>query len=515
MWALTKMHHDSGSHLLPIDSMRLDGLSPQQLFASARILHGANVLLTGPAGSGKSELLKRLVEHWNETGVPYALCATTGIAALQIGGQTLHSYFKVRPSDDEESTTSEDLYRIMYDRFKKGYWAKIIRPWKSLRILVIDEVSMIRPALLSKLSGLLQLVRASGGAFGGIQCIFVGDFFQLPPVGVIKYLFEYAWFYDMIQERLVLDQIFRQTDTNFTGLLNRMRINALTNDDYAMLESRVGAEVSKFGVTPTELWSTKRDVEAYNQMKLGQLDGQAQSFARHSGLKMGHRRVLSEGDSKAAAFLLDKFLHDADLPETLVLKGPVADVVADTKPSVGAQVMLTYNLDQERGLVNGSRGVVVGFEMPEARHRPASSSILTDFDTDETKAYIRGHVAPKVTFLCGDTKVTILVPYVRWSRTLDIRDDVRPLAYAWSIPLKLAWATTVHKSQGQSLDCVSVCLDRSMFADGQAYVAVSRVRSFDGLTITKFDRSAIKSNEKVAEFYKRDFGYFKTLEDIS
>jgi ATP-dependent DNA helicase PIF1 len=369
---------------------------------------------------------------------------------------------------------------------------------------------MVSPTLLQKLDGFLQLVRLSGAPFGGLQVIFVGDFYQLPPVGAPKFLFEFPWFYTVIQERLILTELFRQRDPVFGGLLNRMRSGSLTEDDYAILQSRVGAPVDglQYGVAPTELWSTNRDVERYNADKLSQLKGPMYTYARHSGIKL--KKALTDSESKQSKFLLDKFLRDLNIPESLVVKGPV---VATEEPKEvlepGAQVMLTFNLDTERGLVNGSRGVVVGHTKPDLlKHRPMHKSIFHDFDLQTLKCYVKDMECPIVTFLCNGSKVTILVPWCRWTRPVTLSSDTKALAYCWCIPLKLAWATTVHKSQGQSLDSVSVSLDRTVFADGQAYVAVSRARTLAGLTFKSFDRSAVLCNQKVKRFYELDFGFY-------
>jgi ATP-dependent DNA helicase PIF1 len=492
--------------------MKLDGLGAQQLFAVGRILAGTNVLLTGPAGTGKSEILKRLVDHWDSEGISYALTASTGIAAIQIGGRTLHSAFSLSPNDDDEASSGEALYKLVHERCAK-FWTTITKTWKRLKVLVIDEISMVSPTLVYKLHGFLQLVRLSGSPFGGLQVIFVGDFYQLPPVGAPKFLFEYPWFYTIIQERLTLTELFRQRDPVFGALLNRMRSGSLTEDDYGLLESRLQAPVDglQYGVAPTELWSTNRDVERYNTDKLSQLKGPMYTYGRHSGIKL--KKALTDSESKQSNFLLDKFLRDLNIPESFVVKGPVVASEATDGPKTilepGAQVMLTFNLDTDRGLVNGSRGVVVGNSKPDLlKHRPMHRSIFHDFDLPTLKCYVKDMECPIVTFLCNGSKVTILVPWCRWTRPVTLSSDTKALAYCWAIPLKLAWATTVHKSQGQSLDSVSVSLDRTVFADGQAYVAVSRARTLAGLTFKSFDRSAVMCNERVKRFYEQEFGHY-------
>jgi ATP-dependent DNA helicase PIF1 len=206
-------------------------------------------------------------------------------------------------------------------------------------------------------------------------------------------------------------------------------------------------------------------------------------------------------DATNQDIVLDKFMKDCNLSVKYDLKGPVdAESSAEgSSDDVGAQVMLTWNLNVEKNLVNGSRGVIVGFQSAPPRMSYDKSAM--EFYDAEPKLYVRNMLMPQVRFLCPDgTSQTILVPFVRASRTYGSISNQQN-AWAYTIPLKLAWATTVHKSQGQSLDCARVSLDASVFADGQAYVAISRVRSLDGLTLSSYCPECIKANAKVIDYY--------------
>jgi ATP-dependent DNA helicase PIF1 len=472
------------------------GLGPSQLKAFAKIVNGESLFVTGSAGTGKTELLRRVIKQWLSNGTKFAITASTGIAAIGVGGKTFHSFMWLRPDDEDSAVTSDHIF----DRLVKSKSFKFYQnTMRSLESLVIDEISMLGPDLLSKASDVLKIVRQCGEPFGGLQVVLVGDFFQLPPVKASKFLFEEPIFSQTIQATVTLLEVFRQKDTVFVDLLRRMRTATLTDSDHNLLESRVGADISTFGIVPTELWSTNKDVDQLNCDKLSQIKSPVVSFKRHHGMK------CSTGFNSVA---MDKFLKDMNVPEKVDLKGPVAvnGGAAETgqDESVGAQVMLTYNLNTERGLVNGSRGVIVGFEKaPETRC--VSLSFLDDFEDDEDfadKAFIRNMEMPKVRFLCDGVPVTILVPYVCLSRKSAMEGlKTKATCFAWTMPLKLAWATTVHKSQGQSLDCVKATLDRTIFADGQAYVAVSRARTLEGLTLTSYDRSVVKANSAVKAFY--------------
>lgn len=477
-----------------------DGLGPSQLSAYAKIINNESVFVTGSAGTGKTELLKRVVDYWNSVEHKFAITASTGIAAINICGKTFHSFMWLRPEDEDSDVTAEAIvHRLANTKFYKFYRNIMI----NLQSLVIDEISMLGPSILEKASDVLKIVRGCGELFGGLQIVFVGDFFQLPPVKGPKFLFEMDFFNRSIQSIETLNEVFRQKDSAFIQLLGRMRTGSLIEADHCLLESRVGADISRFGIVPTELWSTNKDVDQLNNDKLAQIKAPIVTYKKYQGMKS------PTGFQDTA---MDKFIKDMRIPDKVDLKGPVEDTsggdnqvgaqnASQVGSHVGAQVMLTYNLNTERGLVNGSRGVIVGFDTaPDIKC--VSSTFFDDYDGYTDKAFVRQVPMPKVRFLCDGQPVTILVPYVCISRKSSMEGlKTKVTCYAWIMPLKLAWATTVHKSQGQSLDCVKATLDKTIFADGQAYVAVSRARTLEGLTLTAYDRQSVRANEAVKKFY--------------
>jgi ATP-dependent DNA helicase PIF1 len=466
----------------------VEGLDASQLTAFHKIIEGQNVFVTGQAGTGKSELIKRIVHCWTDEGLKHAICATTGIAAVSIGGRTFHSVFWVRPGDEDPAIKAEDIYKRIRDTRAGAYYVRIMR---ALQAVVIDEVSMMSVGLLQKTSDLMKFVRQNGRAMGGLQVVMVGDFFQLGPVdrSALKPLFQTEVFRDMYESSIMLKTMYRQSDEAFQSLLGRMRTGRLTPEDIHVLQSRVGADVSVDGIVPTILYATNRDVDAVNEGALGELPGPVETFSRHAGHGIVRARDLT-GGTEASAAALEKFLRD------------LRD--SEVRLKVGAQVMLTFNF-LDLGLVNGSRGVVEDFvEVTDRAKGPKGfpPEILDDLTKKHRSVLIKGRKFPRVKFLKADgTSISILVPLVRFERRTD---DV--LAYAWACPLRLAWATTVHKSQGQTLDCVQISLDSSVFAEGQAYVAVSRARCLRGLSLSAFDPAVVRANSAVLEFYEATFG---------
>lgn len=406
-------------------------------------------LLTGDAGTGKTTLVNTFVKKSQDLKRKIVVTATTGIAAVNVNGRTIHSFLKIFPDD---STLTKD--EIALRNGKNSYFCKTLQ---SLQTLVIDEASMLDIDLFEKIDYVLKWCRRNMAPFGGVQLILVGDFFQLPPVrrdrsDGLKFIFQMPLFYEL--ERMELHTIFRQDEPAFSSLLRRMRRGELRAEDLQILESRLNAEVSISGIEPTKLFSRNLDVDTFNSKKLAELSGDERIFTSSSTAT-----VLPECKKEELVRIAhDKFDKDNNIgPLTL---------------KEGAQVLLTYNLDLAKGLCNGSRGVVVGF---------VEAGPLVRFLDPKRKPFDR---------------LIEAVPISRIDRDLKVEFT----ANAW-VPLKLAWATTIHKSQGLSLDCVEIALDESIFEEGQAYVAVSRARTLDGLSFSAFKPGVIRTNSDVKAFY--------------
>jgi ATP-dependent DNA helicase PIF1 len=421
-------------------------LTEDQQAAFDAIQEGRNVFLTGPAGTGKSYLLHYILDHMK--GKRIVLTAMTGCAALLISTQThkaktLHSWAGIGLGKESATELCKKI-RASYHSHKR---------WMCIDMLVIDEISMMSPELLEKLNTIAKTLRKSQKPFGGIQVLFVGDFYQLPPVtgGTFgtetAFAFETPQWDEIIECSAHLTTISRQKDPQFQSLLNETRNGKLSKKSIELLKSRMIAYDTE-EIKPTLLFSRRADVDRINEKSLAALTGDRQTY--------DVRIVLGPKAGPVSSTAFEEFKKRAEKDAQYSVKLELA---------VGAQVMLIVNLDMDGGLVNGSRGIVVGFE--------------------------GGY--PLVKFRNGLTE-----KLDRHSWSLDDNDDV----FHSQIPLRLAYAVSIHKAQGATLDCALIDVGPSTFEYGQAYVALSRVKSIDSLYIKAFDPRVIKAHPKVIQFYE-------------
>ncbi|XP_038128037.1 ATP-dependent DNA helicase PIF1 [Cyprinodon tularosa] len=413
-------------------SLPVRRLSREQTAVLSAVLSGKNVFFTGSAGTGKSFLLKRIIGSLPPKST--FATASTGVAACHIGGTTLHSFAGI-------GSGSAPLEQCIELAQRPG----VLQHWTSCRHLIIDEVSMVEAQFFDKLESVARSVRRSTEPFGGIQLIVCGDFLQLPPVSKGKekasFCFQARSWRKVIQVNMELTEVRRQTDQSFISVLQAVRVGRVTEEVTAKLLKSAYHQIERDGILATRLCTHKDDVELTNQNKLQQLPGTLRTFEA-----------------------LDS---DPEQVKTIDAHSPVSRLI---QLKVGAQVMLTKNLDVARGLVNGARGVVVAFDSGKQGF-------------------------PCVRFLCGATEV--LRPE-RWV----FKSAGGTHLSRQQLPLKLAWAISIHKSQGMTLDCVEISLAR-VFESGQAYVALSRARSLEGLRVMDFDPHVVRADPDVLLFYRK------------
>lgn len=429
-------------------------LNSDQSLAFDAVKSGKNIFLTGPAGSGKSFLIRHIVEWAPTVSRTIAVTALTGCAALLLGkAKTLHSWSGI-------GLGKESVETLVTNILKKP---KQKRVWKKTDILIIDEVSMMTPELFEKLDLIGKRIRASEKPWGGIQLILCGDFFQLPPVvkGISgemllpgRFAFESLVWKASHLIPVVLNKIERQTDPAFQTLLNECRIGAPSAATLALLKSRQGLDWKTQLIRPTLLFSRNADVDIINEKNIAALKKPLHMYDAET-------KIEKNPEDPEAEIPLGEYLTRV---ETKL--DTDANYCAHLELCVGAQVMLLINKDIEAGLVNGSRGVIINF---------------------------RTDGIPVVQFRHGDP---VAIERHRWTS-----NDCTAV-HREQIPLRVAYAITIHKSQGATLDCALVDIGSSTFEFGQAYVALSRVRSLEALYIHTLNASKIRAHPAVTKYYE-------------
>lgn len=402
---------------------------------------GANVFLTGEPGSGKSHMINRYVEYLRSCGVEPSITASTGIAATHIGGMTIHSWCGIGV---RSKLTSHDL-DLMMDK------DRLVRRLRAARVLIIDEVSMLSGDTLALVEQVCRALRDSTEPFGGLQVVLAGDFFQLPPVAprggeeAVKSISldggdwsPFAFMGTAWQKAnpivCYLTEQHRQEDPAFLRSLSAIRKGEVTDEVRQCFTNRCIEPPAE--VEHTKLYAHNFAVDRLNDARLRTLPGERHDFAMTASGAPGIVEGLKRGCLS---------------PETLSLK-------------VGAKVMFTKN-SVEGKFVNGTTGEVVGFSK------------------------VNGN--PQVQTINGKM---IDVELAEWS----IFDGMKCLGMIKQIPLRLAWAITIHKSQGMSLDAAIMDLTAA-FEYGQGYVALSRVRTLAGLYLLGYNERAFEVHPDVFE----------------
>ena len=434
--------------------------STEQTIAYNKYIEGKNIFITGPGGTGKTALIRHIRQDAYRKGNDIQVCALTGCAAvlLECKAKTVHSWAGIGLGNGPIAQT---VTRIMKNRFVKTNW-------KSIDTLVIDEVSMMSQKLFELLDAVGKACRKNPRPFGGIQLIFAGDFYQLPPVGnkdepeTTKFCFESPLWLETfkIEDHVCLDTIFRQSDPVYQRILNQVREGRLKRSSADLLLAHVGREMaSDIQVRPTKLFPTRNKVEAINSNEMSKLEGKDYEY------KIKHRTDLEMSTQERVIRL--GFTKEQIQTELMYLQG---NIMCDEtiKLKVGCQVMCIANIELNNGdtLCNGAQGIMIGINaegLPIVKFRNGYQMAMSH------------HVWPSE-----------LIPGVGVSQ----------------IPLILAWALTIHKAQGSTLEIAEVDAGSNIFECGQTYVALSRVKSLEGLFLSSFDAKRIRINRKVQEFYE-------------
>lgn len=437
-------------------------LSREQQIAFDKYVQGNNIFITGPGGAGKSELIRMIYKHANARFKNIYVTALTGCASILLNckAKTLHSWAGIGLGN---GTTEQLIMKIKKNKFLKAVW-------KGTDILVVDEVSMLSLKLFNILNEIGKAVRGNQKPFGGIQLIFSGDFYQLPPVGdhlepdTQRFCFESDDWNSVFHRdcQIELKKIFRQTDEVYSSILNQIREGRIKKRSNELLLEYVGREIDQNLVAePTKLFPTKNKVEQINITKMSALHGKEKDYK----IKYIKDLEMTKGEKEVR-----RQFTDQDIQIELDFLSGNLMCEKEMKVKIGAQVMCIINIKSEVGdilICNGSQGIV--------------------------KEFCEVTGSPKVKYNNG---IEMVMNRHNWA------SDKIPGIGVSQIPLILSWALTIHKSQGATLDAAEIDVGSGIFECGQTYVALSRVKSLNGLYLTSFDAGRIRINKKVKEFYE-------------
>lgn len=445
--------------------------SEEQQLAFNKYVEGKNIFITGPGGTGKSALIKHIQRDAYNKGKYIQVTALTGCAAvlLECKAKTLHSWSGIGLG---KGPIEQLIKKVLKNKHSKTLW-------KETNILVVDEVSMMSLKLFETLDAIGKSVRKNSKPFGGLQLIFSGDFYQLPPVGdrddpdTSKFCFESEFWHLTFpkQEHIQLRKIFRQTDPVYQGILNQVREGRLKRSSNDALLHNVGREIDQTAtIRPTKLFPTRNKVDSINASEMCKLSGDEVEYKLkyHADLEMtpNERLIRLNYSPEQIKTELEYLKGNLRCDENIRLK-------------IGSQVMCIVNIELTNGemLCNGSQGIVVRFSTMDKKQ-------------------------PVIRFNNG---YEMTMNYHIWP------SENIPGVGVSQLPLILAWALTIHKAQGATLDVAEIDAGSGIFECGQTYVALSRVKSLEGLYLTSFDARKIKINKKVQEFYQELANIASTL----
>lgn len=416
-------------------------LNTKQQLAVSQTMDGENILITGPAGTGKSFTIKYIIELLRANNKSVGLTATTGTAAFIIGGQTIHSFMGM--GIGEESTAD------IFIKIKKK--AGIYRTLVELDVLIIDEVSMLDAALLEKISDILCYVKSHSlkdtellnKPFGGIQIIFIGDFCQLAPVKGFYCFLSKLW-KDANIKVIMLDELVRQNDDLlFQKMLQIIRKGKCTENILKVLNALKDTQFED-EIIPTKLYPKNVNVDKINEIEIEKLK-------RAGNKTVIYKAIAGGGSGACAATGINKY--DVELVEN-------------------SQVIITRNIDITGGLVNGTRGIV--------KHLHKDFVIIKDTQgNNHSIVYYKD-------ILEGSGK-----------KSAKAADK----SHILHMPLKVSYALSIHKSQGMTIDALEIDLGDNIFTCGQGYTALSRAKSLKSIRVIEVSNQSFKINPFVKAFY--------------
>jgi ATP-dependent DNA helicase PIF1 len=446
--------------------VKTDDLSEDQNYAFEKFKRGDNLFITGPGGTGKTKLIQTLFNYGKSINKNIQVCALTGCAALLLGvnARTIHSWSGIRLAKGAKETIIANVLRNK----------NAVKLWKKIDILVCDEISMMSRKIFELLEEIARVIRKTVIPFGKIQIIFTGDFYQLPPVPTYgepetgDFCFESPKWNEVfsIENHIELTTMFRQTDPKYIEILLQIRCGQLTEENKRILQSYVKREYIKEehnGCVPTKLFAIRSKTDFINELMFSKLEGEEFNFKLTTKLDCQvyiDNNIAIPPELLSTCNKLSKTEKDFEI-EQLTAN---SSCISSLSLKIGTIVMCTANIDMDLGICNGSQGVIINVT----------------------------NTGPVVKFSNG--VVYNMQPHFRQS-------EEYPTIAISQYPLCLAWAITIHKIQGATLTMAEMDIGQSVFEYGQTYVALSRIKSLDGLYLSAFHAQKIKTNPKVIEFY--------------
>jgi ATP-dependent DNA helicase PIF1 len=448
----------------------MDEYSPEQKYAFEKFASGENIFVTGQAGTGKTFLIKKFVEHLKQKNIFFRVCALTGCAAILLDCEatTLHSLAGIGIAKGDP----QKIINFTLRRKKK------VTELKLIRVLIIDEVSMLSEKIMNIVETIFRIVKKSQHIFGKIQVVMTGDFFQLPPIetkgepDTARFCFESPIWNQLFtkENHIELKTVFRQKDPIYRKILSETRNGCLSRDSVDILKGRLSAKYDPSlhnGCVPSKIFATRISVDHINRLHYSALPGKEYLYEFNKKLNadtyvetntiIPYKLVMecNELTTEQKDHELTRMISGSNFSQVLRLK-------------IGTIVMCIANIDMDQQICNGSQGIIINFSN----------------DSEET--------VPVVKFYNGVVKKIV---------RRNIQNDDYPCFVVSQIPIIHAWALSIHKCQGATMDIAEIDVGRTIFEYGQTYVALSRVKTLDGLYLSGFDVSRIMTNPKVEEFY--------------
>ena len=462
--------------------LTISDLSPEQQVAYRKYCQGSNLFITGPGGTGKTRLIKNFIDFSNSTNTKVSVCAMTGCAAviLNCNARTLHSWSGIKLA---KGPNDKIISAVLKNR-------NAVKTWRSTKILILDEVSMLSKKIFEIIEELARIIRKNAMPFGGMQVIFTGDFYQLPPVGTDGdpdtncFCFESPIWRTVfkMENHIQLKTIFRQTDPQYIEILQQIRCGALSETNKRILQSYVNREYDPAqhnDCVPTKLFPLRSKVDYVNTQMFSKIKEKEYIFEI---VRKKDCTTNLESGKPLGPLILDACLRMTPQEkeyeiDQLINNTPCSQILRLKK---GVAVMCTVNLDMDNSICNGSQGIVMNI--------------------------LENGPVPLIVVKFSNGIIKTIAQHF-W------QSEDYPTIAIGQYPLCLAWALTIHKIQGATLEMAEIDIGQSVFEYGQTYVALSRIQSLNGLYLSAFHAQKIMANPIVQQFYS-DIEQVPTLEQV-